>query len=140
MCLTNNSAFSDVVALQIQADRRERLRKLAMETIDLSKVREYSMEAIALPTQLPIFVVCAVSLVCHVPVKYSTQKLSNPQDPYIMRNHIGSFECKLCLTLHNNEGNYLAHTQGKRHQSNLRRRGADVLKVIELCHPPTSFS
>jgi len=67
---------------QIQADRRERLRKLAMETIDLSK------------------------------------------DPYIMRNHIGSFECKLCLTLHNNEGNYLAHTQGKRHQSNLRRRAA----------------
>ena len=26
------------------------------------------------------------------------------------------YECKLCLTLHNNEGNYLAHTQGKRHQ------------------------
>jgi hypothetical protein len=27
------------------------------------------------------------------------------------------------LTLHNNEGNYLAHTQGKRHQTNLARRG-----------------
>ena len=62
-------------------DRRERLRQLALETIDLSK------------------------------------------DPYFMKNHLGSYECKLCLTLHNNEGNYLAHTQGKRHQTNLTRRG-----------------
>jgi len=63
-------------------DRRERLRQLALETIDLAK------------------------------------------DPYFMRNHLGSYECKLCLTLHNNEGNYLAHTQGKRHQTNLARRAA----------------
>jgi splicing factor 3A subunit 2 len=62
------------------ADRRERLRKLALETIDLNK------------------------------------------DPYFMKNHLGTYECKLCLTLHNNEGNYLAHTQGKRHQQNLARR------------------
>ena len=67
---------------QQQADRRERLRKLAMETTDLSK------------------------------------------DPYFMRNHLGTFECKLCLTLHNTEGNYLAHTQGKRHQTNLKKRAA----------------
>lgn len=67
---------------QAAIERRERLRKLALETIDLSK------------------------------------------DPYFMRNHLGTFECKLCLTLHNNEGNYLAHTQGKRHQSNLARRAA----------------
>ena len=26
-----------------------------------------------------------------------------PQDPYFMKNHLGSYECKLCLTLHNNE-------------------------------------
>ena len=39
-----------------------------------------------------------------------------------MRNHLGSFECKLCLTLHNNEGNYIAHTQGKKHTTNLKRR------------------
>jgi len=64
------------------ADRRERLRQLALETIDLSK------------------------------------------DPYFMKNHLGSYECKLCLTLHTNEGNYLAHTQGKRHQTNLARREA----------------
>ncbi|CAI9097928.1 OLC1v1034452C1 [Oldenlandia corymbosa var. corymbosa] len=63
-------------------DRRERLRRLALETIDLAK------------------------------------------DPYFMRNHLGSYECKLCLTLHNNEGNYLAHTQGKRHQTNLAKRAS----------------
>ena len=60
-----------------QIERRERLRKLALETVDLAK------------------------------------------DPYFMKNHLGTFECKLCLTLHNNEGNYLAHTQGKRHTQNL---------------------
>ena len=63
-------------------DRRERLRQLALETIDIAK------------------------------------------DPYFMKNHLGSYECKLCLTLHNNEGSYLAHTQGKKHQSNLARRAA----------------
>ncbi|KAI0873139.1 hypothetical protein GGS24DRAFT_502137 [Hypoxylon argillaceum] len=64
------------------ADRRERLRKLALETIDLDK------------------------------------------DPYFFKNHVGSFECKLCLTVHQNDGSYLAHTQGKKHQTNLARRAA----------------
>lgn len=68
---------------QAAIERRERLRKLALETIDITK------------------------------------------DPYIMKNHLGSFECKLCLTLHNNEGNYLAHTQGKRHQV----RGYSIFEV-----------
>ena len=36
-----------------------------------------------------------------------------------MRNHLGTYECTLCLTLHNNEASYLAHTQGKKHQSTL---------------------
>ncbi|XP_076054549.1 splicing factor 3a subunit 2 [Oratosquilla oratoria] len=67
-------------------DRRERLRQLALETIDLNK------------------------------------------DPYFMKNHLGSYECKLCLTLHNNEGSYLAHTQGKKHQTNLARRAAKEAK------------
>ena len=67
---------------QAALERKERLRKLALETIDISK------------------------------------------DPYFMRNHLGTYECKLCLTLHPNEGNYLAHTQGKRHQYNLGRRAA----------------
>lgn len=64
------------------ADRRERLRKLALETIDLDK------------------------------------------DPYIFKNHVGTFECRLCLTVHQNEGSYLAHTQGRKHQANLGRRAA----------------
>ncbi|XP_021945869.1 splicing factor 3A subunit 2 [Folsomia candida] len=67
-------------------DRRERLRQLALETIDLAK------------------------------------------DPYFMKNHLGTYECKLCLTLHNNEGSYLAHTQGKKHQANLARRAAKEAK------------
>eukprot|EP00055_Hartaetosiga_balthica_P002375 m.3737 g.3737 ORF g.3737 m.3737 type:complete len:236 (-) comp2119_c0_seq2:1080-1787(-) len=46
------------------------------------------------------------------------------KDPYFMKNHLGKYECKLCLTLHNNEGSYLAHTQGKKHQDNLRQRAA----------------
>jgi len=50
------------------------------------------------------------------------------KDPYFMRNHLGTFECKLCLTLHNNEASYLAHTQGKKHQSNLARRAAKEAK------------
>ena len=63
-----------MAAIPLQAiDRRERLRRLALETIDLSK------------------------------------------DPYFMRNHLGQYECRLCLTLHNNEGNYLAHTQVSLH-------------------------
>ncbi len=59
------ASFSDA-----NRDRRERLRQLALDTIDLNK------------------------------------------DPYFMKNHLGTYECKLCLTLHNNEGSYLAHTQG----------------------------
>lgn len=67
---------------QAALERKERLRKLALETIDITK------------------------------------------DPYITKNNLGTFECKLCLTVHPNEGNYLAHTQGKRHQYNLGRRAA----------------
>ncbi|KAJ3450809.1 splicing factor 3a subunit [Anaeramoeba flamelloides] len=44
------------------------------------------------------------------------------QDPYFLKNHIGLFECRLCLTLHLNEGSYLTHTQGKKHQNNLKKR------------------
>lgn len=67
---------------ETNADRRERLKKLALETIDLNK------------------------------------------DPYFFRNHLGTYECKLCLTAHANDGSYLAHTQGKKHQTNLARRAA----------------
>lgn len=63
-----------------ERDRKERLKQLALESIDLAK------------------------------------------DPYLMRNHLGTYECKLCLTLHTNEANYLAHTQGKKHQHGLGKR------------------
>lgn len=47
-----------------------------------------------------------------------------------MKNHLGKYECKLCLTLHTNEGSYMSHTQGKRHQENLKRRAAKyALKI-----------
>ncbi|KAK6379496.1 CWF complex protein sap62 [Exophiala oligosperma] len=57
------------------ADRRERLRKLALETIDLDK------------------------------------------DPYFFKNH--------------NDGSYLAHTQGRKHQTNLARRAAREQKEAQ---------
>lgn len=75
-------------ASEASVDRRERLRKLALETIDVNK------------------------------------------DPYILRNHLGGLECRLCLTLHTNEGSYLAHTQGKKHQTNLARRAAREAKQL----------
>lgn len=71
-------------------DRKERLRKLALETIDINK------------------------------------------DPYFMKNHLGQYECKLCLTLHNNEGSYLAHTQAKKHQQNLAKRAAKEAKDSQI--------
>ena len=64
------------------ADRRERLRKLALVIIELDK------------------------------------------DQYFFKNYVGSFECRLCLTVHQNDGSYLAHTQGRKHQTNLARRAA----------------
>eukprot|EP00554_Chaetoceros_debilis_P005692 CAMPEP_0194078068 /NCGR_PEP_ID=MMETSP0149-20130528/4545_1 /TAXON_ID=122233 /ORGANISM="Chaetoceros debilis, Strain MM31A-1" /LENGTH=228 /DNA_ID=CAMNT_0038759235 /DNA_START=57 /DNA_END=743 /DNA_ORIENTATION=- len=72
---------------QSERERKDRLRELAIETVDLAK------------------------------------------DPYLMRNHLGTYECKLCLTLHTNEGNYLAHTQGKKHQAGLARRAAMEKKL-----------
>ena len=58
------------------------------------------------------------------------------KDPYFMRNHLGTYECKLCLTLHNNEASYLAHTQGKKHQSNLARRAAKEAKDTPIQPAP----
>ncbi|ELP87510.1 splicing factor 3A subunit, putative [Entamoeba invadens IP1] len=67
-------------AAETAVARKERLKQLALEKIDLSK------------------------------------------DPYFHKTHTGSYECRLCLTIHVSEANYLAHTQGKRHQQNLKAR------------------
>ncbi|XP_026189942.1 splicing factor 3A subunit 2 [Cyclospora cayetanensis] len=79
-------------------ERKERLRRLALETIDLNK------------------------------------------DPYFMRNHLGQFECRLCLTLHTNEGSYLSHTQGKKHQTNLSRRLAKEKADAVIAPMPLKFA
>ena len=83
---------------ETNVDRRERLRRLALETIDLAK------------------------------------------DPYFMKNHLGSYECKLCLTLHTNEGSYLSHTQGKKHQQNLARRAAKEAASFSTSAPGAAAS
>ncbi|THH09185.1 hypothetical protein EW145_g2192 [Phellinidium pouzarii] len=98
-------------ASEANVDRRERLRKLALETIDLAKVSS------------------------HLGIAYRAADAF--QDPYILRNHLGSLECRLCLTLHTNEGSYLAHTQGKKHQTNLARRAARDMKDAQLMIAPT---
>lgn len=103
-------------ASESNVDRRERLRKLALETIDLAKV------------------------FTNFRYKYIGPHLNpdDDQDPYILRNHLGSLECRLCLTLHTNEGSYLAHTQGKKHQTNLARRAARDAKDSQLMIAPAA--
>ena len=80
----------------INAERRERQRRLAMECSDISK------------------------------------------DPFFMKNHLGTYECRLCLTLHTNESSYQAHTQGKKHQTNLARRKCREGKDIAIFPQPKS--
>merc|ERR1712078_107964 len=52
----------------------------------------------------------------------------------------GSYECKLCLTLLTNEGSYLAHTQGKKHQINLARRAAKEKQDATIAPQPQTSS
>jgi len=68
--------------------------------------------------------------------QYKVRIRTNRQDPYILRTHLGTLECRLCLTLHVNEGSYLAHTQGKKHQTNLARRAAQENKSQSLMIAP----
>lgn len=49
-------------------------------------------------------------------------KINIDADPYVLKNHLGVLECKLCLTTHMSESSYLTHTTGRRHQLNLMRR------------------
>lgn len=56
-------------------------------------------------------------------------------DPYILRNHLGSFECRLCLTLHSTENSYLVHTSGKKHQTNLQKRKLREKNDMVANHP-----
>lgn len=49
-------------------------------------------------------------------------KIDVSKDPYIIKNHLGEYDCRLCMTNHKSEGNYLAHTKGRRHTTSLARR------------------
>ena len=44
------------------------------------------------------------------------------KDPYLKKNPMGSMECRLCGTVHATEGNYMSHSQGRRHQTALTQR------------------
>jgi splicing factor 3A subunit 2 len=90
-------------------DRRKRLFRLAVDSIDLTKGH-------------PLLFIRA----------------NCGQDPYIRKTHMGLYECKLCLTVHVNEGSYLVHTQGKKHQTNLARRAAMEQKS-GICGPSTAL-
>jgi splicing factor 3A subunit 2 len=84
----------------------------ALETIDLAKVSFYYF------TCPPMSILRVV------------------WDPYILRNssYFGSHECRFCLTLHTNEGSYLAHTQGKNHQtSRCQARTVDDCSDSKQC-------
>lgn len=120
-------------------DRRERLRKLALETIDLAKVspvqpsrnsgrrRGQRRRQSLGHTQ--------GSTACQT-IGWRPADTIRIQDPYILRTHLGTLECRLCLTLHVNEGSYLAHTQGKKHQTNLARRAAQENRQQSLMIAP----
>src|SRR5271154_6209092 len=56
--------------------------------------------------------------------KLARETIDPDNDPSFFKNLVGSFECRLCLTVHQNDGSYLAHTQGRKHQTNLARRAA----------------
>jgi splicing factor 3A subunit 2 len=45
------------------------------------------------------------------------------KDPYWKENHYGGIDCRLCLTSQTNKLSYQAHTLGRKHQTNLARRG-----------------
>ena len=51
------------------------------------------------------------------------------KDPYLIKNQLGSFECRLCATVHATEGSYMAHTQGRRHQTALQARATRDAKL-----------
>ena len=52
------------------------------------------------------------------------------KDPYFYHNHMGIYECKLCcLTIHNNEGSYLSHTQSKKHSNKFKYKKSNRIKT-----------
>lgn len=106
-------------------DRRERLRRLALETIDLAKDPYFMRNHLGRSNFLFLFLHACINCIYVVILGFL---LCFCDYWFFLFGLICSYECKLCLTLHNNEGNYLAHTQGKRHQTNLAKRAAREAK------------
>jgi len=50
------------------------------------------------------------------------ENLDFTNDPYYVRGYDNNIKCKLCLTTHRSDSGYLAHTQGKRHLTNIAKR------------------
>lgn len=162
---------------QQNQERRERLRKLALETIDLNKDPYFMRNHLGHPPSsnpppppqtsippsgachagdpnLPFYVRISFHVITlqprrlfretldprccyrHLAIKTTCHILSPGYSPPLVIKglsrrgckhprscpqiypsltftllHPGTYECKLCLTLHSNEGNYLAHTQ-----------------------------
>ncbi|KAJ9460058.1 Splicing factor 3A subunit 2 [Diplonema papillatum] len=53
------------------------------------------------------------------------------KDKWFSKNALGHIECRLCLTTHKTEGNYMAHAQGRRHQTNLLRKEEEKAKNVQ---------
>ncbi|KAL8431287.1 hypothetical protein ACSSS7_005372 [Eimeria intestinalis] len=101
---------------EMNLERKERLRRLALETIDLNKDPYFMRNHLgkcSLCLSFCCSLIIALLLLCafvSVAVAFAAVEARC------------QFECRLCLTLHTNEGSYLSHTQGKKHQTNLSRR------------------
>nr|BAS01514.1 mRNA splicing factor 3A subunit 2 [Lotharella vacuolata] len=62
--------------------------------------------------------------------KFTQSALDNldfSNDPYYIREYNNNIKCKLCLTTHRSDSGYLAHTQGKRHLTNIVKRKSTQL-------------
>lgn len=51
------------------------------------------------------------------------------KDPYVELLPDGSLGCRLCATVHATKGSYIAHSQGRRHQTALQRRAERDAKL-----------
>ncbi|AIB09862.1 mRNA splicing factor 3A subunit 2 (nucleomorph) [Lotharella oceanica] len=60
-------------------------------------------------------------------MQIALENLDFTNDPYYLRDHNNNIKCRLCLTTHRSDSGYLAHTQGKRHLTNITKRKSTQL-------------
>ena len=51
------------------------------------------------------------------------------KDTYFYSNHMSIYECKLCLTIHNNKVLYLGHNQSKKHSNRFKEKKGNRSKT-----------